>query len=75
MPSTVGERLARVEEQLKGIERQIIDMRKDMQSEYVKDQEFRPVKQIVYSMVGIILTGILVGLMKNLGFLSAVAAK
>ena len=47
---------------LKDVYQLIKELREDIEDHYVSQSEFRPVKAVVYGMVGLILSGVAVAL-------------
>lgn len=59
MAEDIGERLARIEERLISVDKATAQIFKDMHTRFVTRDEFLPVKQVVYGMVGVLLLGVL----------------
>lgn len=52
--------VARIDQRTLGIEQSLRDLRDDLEDNYVTQQEFGPIRSVVYGMVGLMLTTILV---------------
>jgi hypothetical protein len=51
--------MARIDERLKAVQVDVIEVKALIKSDYVTRTEFEPVKKIVYGMVALILTAVL----------------
>ena len=61
--STFGERLARIEENVINISQGMMQMNEKLGKQYVRREEFEPVKKIVYGAVKIVLGVVLAALL------------
>ena len=50
--------LARIDERTKGTEEAVKEIKNQLQTHYVTQDEFRPIRMLIYGMVGLMLTSI-----------------
>ncbi len=56
--TTVATQLAVLTEQVRSIDETVRDIKKKIESDYVTQDQFNPVKSIVYGLVGLLLTSV-----------------
>lgn len=56
-------KLAEVAQDVNYIKKSVDTLHNDITSNYVTKEEFKPVKQVVYGIVGLVLTGVLLGIL------------
>lgn len=59
----IGTRVAVIETTVRSIENSVDEIKKKLDDNYVTQQEFEPIKKLVYGLVGLILTGVILALL------------
>ena len=60
---SIGTRVAVIETTVRSIENSVDEIKKKLDDNYVTQQEFEPIKKLVYGLVGLILTGVILALL------------
>jgi hypothetical protein len=58
--------LALMAQDIKYIQKDVADIKRRMEADYVTREEFDPIKKIVYGIIGLLLTGLVAALMRFL---------